>query len=489
MAGTPRSASTPVLAHLLPEDIWRAAHELSLRYQREERFRSYVARRVWAILAAGFVMVLLSLYCATGVMLSIAKFESDGAGWVKFLLLVLWLGIFFGGVLAQLLLLFSVLERRAMAEPGGPRPSLGTRASCICIGVFILAPLLLIAFAPVASPWLAGAMGRTYIPCRERDKICVAEAISTHAVRRIDYWKSAMARPLEERIGAGPAELVSYVTLDNLQHDIRNRPRSATLEADFLRDVRQALVELPPQVRAPLAGKLAGIYFIEDIGSTGFGDQIVDASGKALAGFIVLDPSMLNRSANAWATWKEGTPFRPAPGIRLEALIESEAQDNRKNAIQYILLHELGHIFAIGGTVHPSWTAPPEKVKSADYPFFLLSWTQAPDRKAYVSVFDDKFPQRKDIAYYSARARLDASQMLDVYAALERTSFATLYAATNPFDDFAEAFASYVHSELMGKPWEIRIYRDEKSAKSYRLCWGRPRCREKQAILEKMLGR
>jgi hypothetical protein len=85
--------------------------------------------------------------------------------------------------------------------------------------------------------------------------------------------------------------------------------------------------------------------------------------------------------------------------------------------------------------------------------------------------------------------RLDASQMLDVYGALEHTSFATLYAATNPFDDFAEAFASYVHSELMGKPWEIRIHRDADPVRSYRLCWGQPRCQERQAILKEMLGR
>jgi hypothetical protein len=357
------------------------------------------------------------------------------------------------------------------------------------IGVFILVPLLLVVFAPLVPPWLAAMRGKPYVPCHEHDKACAAMAISNHAVTRLGYWENALARPLEERIGAAPAELVAYVTLDNIQKAIRNRPRSTTPAPDFMRDVRQALAELPPQVRGPLAIRLAGIYFIEDIGTTGYIDQIVDASGNAVAGFIVLDPSTLNRSANAWATWKESTPFRTAPGIRLEVLIESEPQDNRKNAIQYILLHELGHIFAIGGTVHPSWTAPPENVKPADYPYFLLAWTQSPDRRGYVSLFDDKFPQRKDIAYYSASPRLDASQMLDVYAALEQTSFATLYSATNPFDDFAEAFASYVHVELMGKPWEIRIHRDESPAKSYRLCWGQPRCYQKQAILQELLSR
>jgi hypothetical protein len=487
---TSRRASAHALAHFLPPGILCTAHGLSLRYQREERFRKYVATRVWAIVPVAILMVALSLVCATGALLAVLRFASAEAGWTKFLLLLLWLGIFFGGVLAQLILLFSILERRAMDEAEKTLPALTSRGLWICFGIFILLPLLLIALAPAAAPWLAAAMGKPYIPCRERDKACAARAISSHAVKRLDYWESALAKPLEERIGAAPAELVAYMALDNLQRGIRNRPRMAVPAPDFTRDVRQALAELPPQVRAPLAAKLAGLYFIEDIGGTGFTDQIVDASAKAVAGFVVLDPSALSRTANSWATWKENMPFRAAPGIRLEALIESETHNDRKNAIQYILLHELGHIFAIGSAVHPSWVAPPDEVRStAEYPFFALTWTHSPDRRGYISVFDDSFPQRKNVAYYYASARLEAGQMLDVYAALERTNFATLYAVTNPFDDFAEAFASYVHGELMGKPWEIRLYRDEKLAKSYRPCWGQPRCRPKEAILEKLLGR
>lgn len=365
-------------------------------------------------------------------------------------------------------------------------PGIRSRRLWIGIGIFILS----IALAQWAPQWFAIVMGKPYVPCGETDKACAVKAISDHAVKRLGYWQNALSRPLEERIGAGTPELVAYVTLENIQGAIPNRPRAAKLAPDFMRDVHEALAELPRQIRVPLAAKLAGIYFIEDIGSTGFTDHVVDASGKPVAGFIVLDPTTLDRSANAWATWKEGTPFTSAPGVRLEAVIESEAQNNRKNAIQYILLHELGHIFSIGATVHPSWATPPEKVRPADYPFFLLAWTHSPDGRQYVSVFDAQFPQRKNVAYYSrAPARLDATRMLEVYGALERTSFATLYAATNPFDDFAEAFASYVHAELMGKPWEIRIHHDAGPARTFRLCWGQPRCRERQAILDGMLSR
>ena len=78
--------------------------------------------------------------------------------------------------------------------------------------------------------------------------------------------------------------------------------------------------------------------------------------------------------------------------------------------------------------------------------------------------------------------------MVETYAALEKTNFPTLYAATNPFDDFAESFASYVHTVLMRKPFAVRIYRDGRLEKEYGSCWDQPRCAEKRKILEGLLA-
>ena len=83
-----------------------------------------------------------------------------------------------------------------------------------------------------------------------------------------------------------------------------------------------------------------------------------------------------------------------------------DAEDNRKNAIRYILLHELGHVFAAG--------------------------------------------------HFSG--------------------------------DFAEAFATYVHTVLMKKPYAIELYRAGELVRTNRACWDEARCAEKRAILERLLG-
>jgi hypothetical protein len=323
--------------------------------------------------------------------------------------------------------------------------------------------------------------------CRRDDKECAAAALKGHVVTKLDYWRRALERPVMQRIGAAPQELVAYLTLDNIKGGYPETPRPAALADEFLRDVHAAIAEMPRTVRQHLSRKLAGIYFVEDLGGTGYTDVVYDAGSNPVAGFVVLDPGVLDKTANAWATWKENTPFKAVPGFRLQAVIETRPHDTRKNAIQYILLHEFGHVLAIGTKLHPSWNLEPRDVDAmADYSYSRLSWAASRSANRYTSNFDSDFPQRNDVVYYLG-PKLAADQMAAVYDDLERTNFATLYAATNPADDFAEGFASYAHAVLMKKPFEIRIYEHGRLAKTYRSCWGQKRCAEKRRILEGLL--
>jgi hypothetical protein len=106
----------------------------------------------------------------------------------------------------------------------------------------------------------------------------------------------------------------------------------------------------------------------------------------------------------------------------------------------------------------------------------------------YQSLFDAAFPQRKSVAYYFG-AKLDATAMAPTYASLGKTNFPSLYAAMHPGDDFAEAFASYVHGVLMNRPWRITITQEGAAPVWVDACWAEPRCATKRAVLEQILGR
>lgn len=326
------------------------------------------------------------------------------------------------------------------------------------------------------------------LPCAAGDKACAFKALQSHPAKTMAFWGNAFKAPLEQRIAPAPPGLVELLSLDVMANGFPNHPRASILEDDLRADVRSALAEIPESVKHRLEGKLAGIYFADDFGGTGFSDAIRTALGERVAGFVVLDPAVLRRrNANDWATWKENTPFKPDSRFELKATIEAAADDDRKHAIQYILLHELGHVLSVGASFHPSWNLSAAKVPTDEsFPFFELSWSVDRQRNRYASHFDAVFPERRDVVYYFG-ARLPGSSMASIYGSLEKTNFPTLYAATHPADDFAESFANYVHTVLMKKPFEIRISEDGRVIRRYGACWDEERCAEKRRILEAFL--
>lgn len=326
------------------------------------------------------------------------------------------------------------------------------------------------------------------VACTDRD--CAAARMRGHVATQPGFWKNRLSNPIGTRVGAAPVELLDYVQLDNLSAGMPEVPRAAPLAPDFVRDLRRAFDEIPRAVKRLVDSRLAGIYLVDNLGSSGYTDAILDADGKPVAGFIVLDAAVLQRfTANAWATWKESTPFKEDPGHSLKATIETRRNDNRKNAIQYILLHELGHIASIGAAIHPHWSVAPADVPdTASLPYFNLSWSIVHQENQFVSRFEPDFKERRDVVYYSG-AMLAAGQMDATYRALLETNFPTLYAATGPGDDFAEAFASYVHTVMMRKPFSIEIRHGRSTTLAFRSCWTHARCAGKRAVIEQLLGR
>lgn len=327
--------------------------------------------------------------------------------------------------------------------------------------------------------------------CADADRDCISKAYTKHQVRYAKFWADELAKPFTERLGPAPAALVDYLALANKADGYQGRPWAKALDAGMLIDVRAAMADIPPDVWRLAQSRLVGIYFVEKLGSTGYTDYVLGIDGKPTHAFVVLDAEVLGwQSANAWATWKENTPFKlttqGAHGLR--ATIETPANDNRKNAIQYILLHELAHVISVGRKVHPDWHLPGNLlVEKAQYPFYDLSWFFDPSKKATVSRFDASWPQRRKVAYYRT-PRLEAAEKLGTYQALMKTNFPTLYAATTPGDDFAESLVSYVHTVRMGKPWSVTIERDGEAPQVFESCWEEARCAAKRKLLEGILA-
>lgn len=313
-----------------------------------------------------------------------------------------------------------------------------------------------------------------------------ATKLSEHVVRHIHFWNDFKERALVAKILKAPPELIDYLRKDNEQNQWPNKPTSVELPPDFINDVKSAISEIPEHLQKMISAKTAGIFLVDDLGGSAYTESIFDNKGEPFAGFIVIDKSAMNRTANDWATWKESSPFRLKSANDLHAIIENPQNNTRKAAIQYVLLHEFGHILSIGNPLLPIWeTGITEDKIKPEMKYFNLSW-QVKGEKLF-SKFDSQWAARSAVHYYtSVDKKLKLSDALLIYQKLAITNFPTLYAATNPFDDFADSFASYVHVEILKKPWSIHISAGSKDL-TYSSCWNESRCKAKKEIFEQLI--
>jgi hypothetical protein len=229
------------------------------------------------------------------------------------------------------------------------------------------------------------------------------------------------------------------------------------------------------------------VYLLEEDWGTGTTEGVQDAEGRWQYSYITLNLTALARTANAWATWKENSAFRPQPGVRLAVALESREGDKLENAIRFILLHELGHALGLGLGAHGFWDEEGLPTTSRDSPFVALSWL--PDaRGGFVSRYAERFPKLVQARFYRFdKAPLALGDAEAVYQALGQTDLPSLYAVTNIYDDFAETFAVYVHTRLLGKPYRVEVFENESLRVTYTSCIVAKTCPQKVRALEALL--
>jgi glutathione synthase/RimK-type ligase-like ATP-grasp enzyme len=302
-------------------------------------------------------------------------------------------------------------------------------------------------------------------------------------------WEQMLAKPLAQRLEQAPEELVTFMAQYNKATGNPAHPKSAVATADLFADTHAAVEELPPVIKNQLELRLLGIFFMNGLGSSAITDVIAYANGDPLGAVVAIDVEAFSRrKANEWATWRENTAFSPAPRIRLDVRIAHSEKDDRKGALQYVLLHEFGHVMASASDVMPNWWE--ERISSEHAgreSFPQLAWQLESDGTMVPRAGQD-FPLRDRITLY-APARLSGEQIASIYQDLDNTVFPTLYAASNVHEDFAESFATYVHTVLLEKLHEVLIYQDDRLLASYRSFWATPRSRAKAAFFEAFLAR
>lgn len=314
-----------------------------------------------------------------------------------------------------------------------------------------------------------------------------AEDLRKHEVKSLAYWTTELARPLDERVLPASPALVDYLGLDNQVNHFAARPETVPLAPATAAAIKATLKMLPDGVRKKLQTSLIGVFPVKGLGSSAYTDFVRDEKGRAVAAFIVFDVEATARKANDWLTWKESSPFRTKAPWRLVGEMEPAATDTPEAALAFILVHEIGHVLAFDSDVHPLWSVPAKSIDPADYPFMDVSWTVKAER--YEPKLTAAAPLPGRLYYYKdALDRPSAEELPAFYAWLAKSDFVTLYAATSPYDDFADSLATYVHMIHLKKPFQLRVYKGDELVLTHVPCWEEPRCKAKRAALEAFLA-
>ena len=310
-------------------------------------------------------------------------------------------------------------------------------------------------------------------------------------------WTARLDTALHHRILPLPPEVCDFVRMVNLATGVAARPEPVALDAGLRADLEAALLGMPTRVRALVEPLLLGVCVGRGLGSSGITDIVLDADDGSLLGCIVLlDMDLMGAlSANAWATWKDNLPFHAGPGFSVTTAIADAdpgagadaGASTRVGALQFLLLHEFGHVLTAAGDVLPRWWEPLTRIPvPGAYPFLDLSW-QTTAQGRFVPRDGLDFDLRGSVDFYGAN-KLDSESLVLAYAGLELSNFPSLYGATNPYDDFAECFATYVHTELMGKPYTLSIDLDGEPQAWLDGFWQHPRSAPKRVIMEAIFG-
>ena len=308
--------------------------------------------------------------------------------------------------------------------------------------------------------------------------------LQQHEARDHATWEGWDSREISERIIPAPDVIIDYLRKDNIYNGWEEIPEAARIDPAFHADIISAFVNLPEAVQKHFREYTVAVFLVRQLGGTAYGEVLREYE-DIRKGFIVLDVEPLKRAANEWAAWKENSAFAGNGPYRLEAIIEKKEPADRIHAIQYILLHEIGHMVGFAERAYPNLLkgGDPEK-----WSFSKLSWRSS--NGDYESRFDDDFEKRKSVRYYRFDdAELRSEDIPGVYQSLVRTDFVSLYAATSMYDDFAETYAMYVHVVVQDRPWTLRIMRGSEKVEEIDRPILERRCSAKKEFLDELFGR
>jgi hypothetical protein len=298
---------------------------------------------------------------------------------------------------------------------------------------------------------MAGACGRDVVALQSGREL-------REQLAQLDF-RALCQRPVTERISIPEAAWEEGYGVQ----------RWRAVPQSLLDDVRAAIQALPQPLARAFDRHVCSVVFFTGFRVTGSIERLARDPSR---GIILLNIDNLDRSADSWMSFKENSFFAENAGLGIVGRLSPADAESRRAHIDYVLIHELGHILdhvlgdnALGGS---------DLIER----FRQISWPRTDPYR------DSRLIPYADIRGDAPLGDGEAEALYDVIAA---SSFPSLTSAMNAGEDFADSLAIYAHEVLLGRPWQVEVYRDGELARRLDSCWNEPRCAEKRGVLEALL--
>lgn len=238
--------------------------------------------------------------------------------------------------------------------------------------------------------------------------------------------------------------LIAPESVFKLFREAEMNPVNHELTAVERAKVEKAFAILPPLYQKILKGHLHSISFMDNMPNTALTSPVESPDSMQLFN-ITFRAGILNETISEWATQKENTCYDRSANPDFEISIEAGTLD----AIQYVLLHEATHVLDAVLNITPH---PEERGALVDpTPYTKGIWYKMNiPTKPFIDSLLEKTRFRSGKTVPIALAP-------EIYEALRKTPFASLYGMASWFEDLAELVTIYHLSKKMNQPFRVVV--------------------------------
>lgn len=236
--------------------------------------------------------------------------------------------------------------------------------------------------------------------------------------------------------------------------DAGMNPTNHELTAIEKEKLNKAFSVLPPLHQKILKKHLHSISFMDNMPNTALTSPVQSSDSVKMYN-ITFRAEILHQTISDWTTWKENTYYVKSANNEYQISIDAGSLD----AIVYILLHEATHV--VDGVLNLTPHLDEKDVWIGSKAFTQNVWDN------YNKPSENVINSLLETTFFRSGKPLAISNAPDVYKALQKTPYVSLYGTASWFEDLAETLTIYHLTTKMNQPYKVLVTKNGVPVSSY----------------------